>query len=83
MFSKKNISYFLTIGSLLIILISFFMFYLIINSSADPWRAWIPPSLRAFGISINPGRGDAGYSRTDRFCLGWSLRKTLKKEEFQ
>jgi uncharacterized protein YijF (DUF1287 family) len=22
--------------------------------------------------------GDAGYSRTDRFFLSWSLRKTLK-----
>lgn len=24
-----------------------------------------------------PGSEDPGYSRTDRFCLGWSLRKTL------
>jgi len=45
-------------------------------NSSDPWRAWILPSRRSSSISTNPVSGDAGYSRTDRFCLSRSLRRT-------
>jgi hypothetical protein len=34
-----------------------------IDNSADPWRAWILPTLRASSISTNPGSGDAEVFR--------------------
>jgi hypothetical protein len=37
------------------------------TNTADPWRAWILPSLQASSISTNLKSGDAG---------SWSLRKT-------
>ena len=52
------------------------------NTTVDPWRAWILPSLRASSISTNPESGDTGYSRTDGFCFSWSLRKTPRKNTY-